>query len=149
MYLWLYFVLQLTHKECSRKITGVDFFSSLFCEIAIHCGRIKMNIDVFNSDLLKELTESNGEAQAPEPEPKSKEEVRKRRGSDHRDASTEKENAPADYTSEQIAAVKRYKLRCGHLSSLCNIMMVFFFLLFFQTKICLVVLLFMVMMPFL
>ena len=90
-----------------------------------------MNIDVFNSDLLKELTESNGEAQAPEPEPKSKEEVRKRRGSDHRDASTEKENAPADYTSEQIAAVKRYKLRCGHLSSLCNIMMVFFFFFFF------------------
>ncbi|KAL8616929.1 hypothetical protein ACOMHN_041848 [Nucella lapillus] len=64
-------------------------------------------------DLLRKMTERNGEAQPPrfeETDHGDNEKVRKRRGSLHREASSErKENAAGDYTPEQLAAVKRIK----------------------------------------
>ncbi|KAL8616931.1 hypothetical protein ACOMHN_041857 [Nucella lapillus] len=64
-------------------------------------------------DLLRKMTGRNGEAQPPrfeETDHGDNEKVRKRRGSLHREASSErKENAAGDYTPEQLAAVKRIK----------------------------------------
>ena len=68
-----------------------------------------LKLECFYSELLKKLTESNGEAKAPgsDSESKSSEEaVRKRKGSD-RQAQENQENASADHTPEQLAAVKR------------------------------------------
>ncbi|XP_076441670.1 dnaJ homolog subfamily B member 14-like [Babylonia areolata] len=64
-------------------------------------------------ELLSKLTENSYDTQAPNSEEsKANEEVRKRRGSIPRDASSDnQENASPDYTPEQVASVRRIK-RC-------------------------------------
>ncbi|KAK7112523.1 dnaJ homolog subfamily B member 14-like [Littorina saxatilis] len=62
-------------------------------------------------ELLNKLEEVNDDDEEPKSEEtKGSEEVRRRRGSGHREASTEnKENETADYTEEQIASVRRIR----------------------------------------
>ena len=63
------------------------------------------------AELLNKLATMNEEAQASKSDSedlKGNEEVRKRKGSFGRNESSEnKENIPADYTPEQVTAVKR------------------------------------------